>query len=210
MFNLRKIRFYSILKGEELDEAAEEENPNERRWQPREIPPVVYNERLPPEFFDFVVIDECHRSIYNLWKQVLDYFDSFQIGLTATPDNRTFGYFKKNVVSDYGFEEAVTDGVLFPYNVFIIVRATELVNDFTAWLQAHRDEITALQIFYNQPYRRRELTFSMIKEVLEKLKADKPALAPLRIWNAYEQIDASALSAQHSSPKNELIALPPG
>ncbi len=563
-------RLYSILKGEELDEAAEEENPNERRWQSKEPVPVVYNERLPPEFFDFVVIDECHRSIYNLWKQVLDYFDSFQIGLTATPDNRTFGYFNQNVVSEYGFEEAVTDGVLVPYNVFLIDtqisrgggvvwkgeyvdhrekltrkkrwdqidedveysakqlddavvnpnqirliirtfkehlpeifpgrydrdgrfeipktlifaksdshaddiinivreefaeenkfckkvtynaedpkgvlqnfrneyypriavtvdmiatgtdvkpleclffmrdvksrnyfeqmkgrgtrtillddlrkvtpsagyvkdhfvivdaigvtkslktdsrplekkpgvplkdllgavavgardedlftslanrltrlerqltdnekiqfaekangrtlkqtvkellnaynpdiiedlrqrsfeenknasrfeieeafsrshnalidkaaevftgdlnifienvrkaheqiidhispdnllnvgwdkdntnRASELVNDFTAWLQAHRDEITALQIFYNQPYRRRELTFSMIKEVLEKLKADKPALAPLRVWNAYEQIDASASSARQSSPKNELIAL---
>jgi len=120
-------RLYSILKGEELDEAAEEENPNERRWQPKEPVPVVYNERLPPEFFDFVVIDECHRSIYNLWKQVLDYFDSFQIGLTATPDNRTFGYFNQNVVSVYGFEEAVTDGVLVPYNVFISSQFQRLI-----------------------------------------------------------------------------------
>jgi type I restriction enzyme R subunit len=70
------------------------------------------------EFFDFIVIDECHQSIYNLWKQVLDYFDAFQIGLTATPDNRTFGYFEKNIVSDYGYKKAVEDGVLVPYNVF--------------------------------------------------------------------------------------------
>jgi type I restriction enzyme R subunit len=67
-----------------------------------------------------VVIDECHRSIYNLWKQVLDYFDIFQVGLTATPDNRTFGYFNQNLVSDYGYEKAVIDGVLVPYNVFTI------------------------------------------------------------------------------------------
>ncbi len=87
------------------------------------------------------------------------------------------------------------------------LRAAELVDDFTAWLESHRDEITALQIFYNQPYRRRELTFSMIKELLAKLKADKPEFAPLRVWHAYEQIDASTGSAQHSSPKNELIAL---
>jgi type I restriction enzyme R subunit len=66
------------------------------------------------------VIDECHRSIYNLWKQVLDYFDAFQIGLTATPDNRTFGYFNQNLVSDYGYEKAVIDGVLVPYNVFTV------------------------------------------------------------------------------------------
>jgi type I restriction enzyme R subunit len=58
-------RLYSILKGEELDEKAEEENPNERGWLPKEPLPVVYNEKIPIEFFDFIVIDECHRSIYN-------------------------------------------------------------------------------------------------------------------------------------------------
>ncbi len=112
-------RMYAILKGTEMDEGAEEQNPNER-FQPKEPLPVVYNEKVPVEFFDFIVIDECHRSIYNLWKQVLDYFDVFQVGLTATPDNRTFGYFNKNIVSDYGYEKAVTDGVLVPYNVFTI------------------------------------------------------------------------------------------
>lgn len=116
-------RLYSILKGQELEETAEEENPNERNFAPKEPMGVVYNEKLPVEFFDFVVIDECHRSIYNLWKQVLEYFDAFQIGLTATPDNRTFGYFNQNVVSEYGYEEAVVDGVLVPYNVFLIETA---------------------------------------------------------------------------------------
>src|SRR5690606_10881496 len=111
-------RMYSILKGTELDESAEEANPNE--YQQREPAPVTYTEKVPIEFFDFIVIDECHRSIYNLWKQVLDYFDVFQIGLTATPDNRTFGYFNQNLVSDYGYEKAVIDGVLVPYNVFTI------------------------------------------------------------------------------------------
>lgn len=112
-------RMYSILKGTDMDESAEEENPNER-FAPKEPMPVVYNSTIPIEFFDFIVIDECHRSIYNLWKQVLDYFDAFQIGLTATPDNRTFGYFNQNLVSDYGYEKAVIDGVLVPYNVFTI------------------------------------------------------------------------------------------
>lgn len=111
-------RMYSILKGTELDESAEEINPNE--YKQKEPAPIAYNEKVPPEFFDFVVIDECHRSIYNLWKQVLDYFDVFQVGLTATPDNRTFGYFNQNLVSDYGYEKAVVDGVLVPYNVFTI------------------------------------------------------------------------------------------
>ena len=113
-------RMYSILKETELDESAEEENPNETKYEAKEPIPVGYNEKVPIEFFDFVVIDECHRSIYNLWKQVLDYFDVFQVGLTATPDNRTFGYFNQNLVCDYGYEKAVIDGVLVPYNVFTI------------------------------------------------------------------------------------------
>jgi type I restriction enzyme R subunit len=114
-------RLYSILKGEELDDRAEEDNPNESGSpRPREPMPVVYNPRVPIEFFDFIVIDECHRSIYNVWRQVLDYFDAFLIGLTATPDARTFGFFNQNVVSEYSHEEAVTDGVNVTYDVYTI------------------------------------------------------------------------------------------
>jgi len=113
-------RLYSILKGTELEESAEEENPNERKYQPKEIPPVEYDPKMPIEFFDFIVIDECHRSIYNLWKQVLEYYDAFEIGLTATPDNRTIGYFDQNLVSEYSNEMAVADGVNVGYDVFII------------------------------------------------------------------------------------------
>jgi len=113
-------RLYSILKGEELDESAEEVNPGEVSWTKREPVPVVYNAKLPIDFFDFIVIDECHRSIYNLWKQVLEYFDAFLIGLTATPDNRTFGFFNQNIVSEYTHEEAVADNVNVGYNVYLI------------------------------------------------------------------------------------------
>jgi len=113
-------RLYAILKEKELDEKAEETNPNETKWEKREPVPVGYNAKLPPEFFDFVVIDECHRSIYNLWKQVLDYFDAFLIGLTATPDNRTFGFFNQNIVSEYTHEQAVSDGVNVGSDVYLI------------------------------------------------------------------------------------------
>jgi type I restriction enzyme R subunit len=113
-------RLYSILKSEELDASLEEENPAEGRWQPREPVPVVYNSRVPIEFFDFIVIDECHRSIYNIWKQVLDYFDAFLIGLTATPDIRTFGFFDENIVSEYSHEHAIADGVNVGYDEYII------------------------------------------------------------------------------------------
>jgi type I restriction enzyme R subunit len=111
---------YSILKGSELDETAEEVNPNEWNYQAKEIPPIEYDPKMPIEFFDFIVIDECHRSIYNLWKQVLEYYDAFEIGLTATPDKRTIGYFDQNLVSEYSHEMAVADGVNVGYDVFII------------------------------------------------------------------------------------------
>lgn len=112
-------RLYSLLQGKELDEAAEEINPAELA-QPKAPAPVAYNEKIPPEFFDFIFIDECHRSIYNLWQQVLDYFDATLIGLTATPDNRTYGFFKKNVVSDYSHEKAVADGVNVGNEIYLI------------------------------------------------------------------------------------------
>ncbi|MFT6072964.1 MAG: type I restriction enzyme R subunit [Dasania sp.] len=113
-------RMYSILKGEELDDSIDQLNPAEQLTKPKHALPVVYNEKITPEFFDFIIIDECHRSIYNSWRQVLEYFDSYLIGLTATPDNRTYGFFRKNIVSEYNHEKAVADGVNVGNEIFII------------------------------------------------------------------------------------------
>jgi type I restriction enzyme R subunit len=113
-------RMYSILKGEELDESAEQESPFEIQWQNQNPKDVRYNKQYPIEFFDVIIVDECHRSIYNLWRQVLEYFDAFLIGLTATPDSRTFAFFNENVVSEYTHEDAVADGVNVPYDVYTI------------------------------------------------------------------------------------------
>ena len=114
-------RMYSILKGEELDEGAEEvpfeEYVTAESKAPKE---VVYNEKYPPEFFDCIIVDECHRSIYNVWSQVLTYFDAFIIGLTATPDKRTFAFFDENVVSEYTREQAIVDGVNVGEDIFLI------------------------------------------------------------------------------------------
>ncbi len=142
-------RMYAILKGEELEEGAEDNNPNENSWIKQQLTkkqaiPVEYSEKVPLEMFDFVVIDECHRSIYNLWKQVLDYFDAFLVGLTATPDKRTFGFFDKNVVSEYTYEESVTDGVNVPYDVYNIeTRISEQGDTIEAgWFVDRRDKLT--------------------------------------------------------------------
>ena len=133
-------RLYSILKDTPLDDAAEEINPAELA-QPKAPMPVVYNEKVPPEFFDFIFIDECHRSIYNLWQQVLDYFDASLIGLTATPDNRTYGFFRKNVVSDYSHEKAVADGVNVGNEIYLIeTQITQAGAQLTAQQQVERRE----------------------------------------------------------------------
>ena len=114
-------RMYSILKGDELDESAEETSFNEFVTADSKAPKeVVYNGKYPPEFFDCIIVDECHRSIYNVWNQVLEYFDSFIIGLTATPDKRTFAFFNENVVSEYPREQAIIDGVNVGEDIFLI------------------------------------------------------------------------------------------
>ncbi|MEJ5261371.1 MAG: DEAD/DEAH box helicase family protein [Ignavibacterium sp.] len=112
-------RMYSILKGKELDESLEDESPYESKTIDKPVE-VVYNPAIPIETFDFIIIDECHRSIYNLWKQVLDYFDAFMIGLTATPDKRTFAFFHENVVSEYTLKQSIADKVNVGYDVYTI------------------------------------------------------------------------------------------
>ena len=117
-------RMYSILRGEELDESAEETSFNEYATADSKPPrEVVYNAKYPPEFFDCIIVDECHRSIYNVWKQVLEYFDAFVVGLTATPDKRTFAFFDENVVSEYPREQAIVDGVNVGEDVFLVETA---------------------------------------------------------------------------------------
>ncbi|UUE34913.1 DEAD/DEAH box helicase family protein [Pectobacterium aroidearum] len=113
-------RMYSILSGEPIDESAEDVSLNEVQQTSRQEKLVRYNPLVPIETFDFIIIDECHRSIYNLWKQVLDYFDASLVGLTATPDKRTFGFFNENIVAEYTYEQSVADGVNVGYDVYEI------------------------------------------------------------------------------------------
>ncbi|GAA4358824.1 type I restriction-modification enzyme R subunit C-terminal domain-containing protein [Hymenobacter saemangeumensis] len=118
-------RLYSMLRGEAEFDAGNEERSGfelngEAPQRPRE---VAYNPALPPEAYDFVVIDECHRSIYNVWQQVLEYFDAHLIGLTATPAKQTFGFFNQNLVMEYSHERAVVDGVNVGSDVYRIQTA---------------------------------------------------------------------------------------
>jgi type I restriction enzyme R subunit len=184
-------RLYSILRNKDMDEQAEELNPNEMVGSQEKAYDVVYNEKLPIEFFDYVIVDECHRSIYNLWKQVLDYFDAFLIGLTATPDKRTFGFFNKNIVSEYSHTQAVADGVNVGYDLFHIetkvtrqgakIEAKEYVDRRERltrklrWEQLDEDEV------YNAKDLDRDFVNpDQIRTVIRAFKENLPAIFPNR------------------------------
>ena len=120
-------RLYSMLCNESEFAEENEEKPLEEIVNEEAKPfAVSYNPKIPIETFDFIVTDECHRSIYNLWRQVLEYFDASLIGLTATPSKQTIGFFNQNLVTEYSHERAVADGVNVGYEVYRIrTKATE-------------------------------------------------------------------------------------
>lgn len=174
-------RMYSILSNEPIDESAEDVSLNEVQQTAAQQKLVRYNPAIPVEEFDFVIVDECHRSIYNLWKQVLDYFDAFLIGLTATPDKRTIGFFNENVVAQYSYEESVADGVNVGYDVYeieteITQRGAEL--KAKEWVD-HRDRQTRKKrwaeneediIYLGQELDRSVVNTSQIRQVILAMK----------------------------------------
>ena len=117
-------RLYSILRGQSDDEFdADAEERSTFEIEPEkvdEVLPIGYRPEIPIETFDFGFIDECHRSIYGRWGQVLDYFDMSLVGLTATAEHTTRIYFDQNVVTEYRHEQAVVDGVNVPYTTYRI------------------------------------------------------------------------------------------
>lgn len=210
-------RLYSVLKGRELDESNEETNPNEFQWQPREPQAVEYNPKLPIEFFDFVVIDECHRSIYNLWKQVLEYFDAFQIGLTATPDNRTYGYFNQNVVSEYSHDDAVLDGVNVGSSIFVI--ETEItkkgsklkMGEFVDYREKLSRKKRWQQLEEDVAYQANHLdksvvNFNQIRKVIRTFKENLPLIFPDRSdENGEFEIPKTLIFAKTDSHADDII-----
>ena len=115
-------RLYSMLCGNEALSPDDEEGSQFDSGAPLMTAPVPvsYNPNIPVETFDFIFSDECHRSIYNLWRQVLEYFDAYIVGLTATPSKQTFGFFNQNLVMEYNHEQAVADGVNVDFDVYRI------------------------------------------------------------------------------------------
>jgi type I restriction enzyme R subunit len=165
-------RLYAMLRGEELPEDAEEASAfetwsNAQSGNDGTLSPVAYNPAIPIESFDLIVTDECHRSIYGLWRQVLEYFDAHLIGLTATPSAHTLGFFFNNLVAEYPYEQSVVDGVNVGFEVFRIkTRVTEegglISADFHVPVRDRRTRaVRYRQLDAEMPYTRQDLDSSV-------------------------------------------------
>ena len=209
-------RLYSMLSGEaEFDPANEEAS----LWEtggaldgqsPKD---VRYNPRIPIEYYDFIITDECHRSIYNLWRQVLEYFDAYLIGLTATPGQQTFGFFKQNLVMEYSRQRAVADGVNVDGEVFRIrTRITDEGSTIEkGWFVGKRDKRTRRQrweqldedfSYDSDELDRRVTTPSQIRTVLNAYQDSLPELFPAR-----NEVPKTLIFAKDDNHAEEIVRI---
>jgi type I restriction enzyme R subunit len=205
-------RMYSILSNEPIDESAEDVSLNEVQQTPKQQKFVRYNPDIPIEEFDFIIVDECHRSIYNLWKQVLDYFDAFLIGLTATPDKRTIGFFSENVVAQYSYEDSVADGVNVGYDVYEIeTEITKVGAELKAkeWVD-HRDRQTRKKrwaeneedlIYTGRELDRSVVNVSQIRQVIQAMKT----AVETKIFPARKETPKTLIFAKTDSHADDII-----
>lgn len=209
-------RLYSMLLGEEEFDAANEEG---SLWeadgvvtygQERE---VRYNPRIPIEYYDFIITDECHRSIYNLWRQVLLYFDAFLVGLTATPSAQTFGFFNSNIVMEYSRPRAVADGVNVDGEVYRI--RTRITSEGETiekgWWVGHRDKRTRRQRWeqleedftYNpEDLDRNVVAPSQIRTILTAYRDSLPELFPGR-----NEVPKTLIFAKDDAHAEEIVRI---
>lgn len=174
-------RLYSILRGESaFDSTNEEYSAFEAQDIPQETKEVAYNPQIGIDTFDFIVIDECHRSIYGLWRQVLEYFDAFLIGLSATPSKHTLGFFAQNIVAQYDLEQSILDKVNVGYEIF---RIKTQISEQGSIIEANAE--------FQVPFRdkdTRKISYESLEEDLEYSKADldRSVLAPSQIRTILE------------------------
>lgn len=206
-------RLYSMLKGEELDPELEEPSlfelfPTEEK--PRE---VSYNPLIPIETFDFIITDECHRSIYHLWRQVLEYFDAFIIGLTATPSKQTLGFFNQNLVTEYSHERAIADGVNVGYEVYRIkTEITEKGGKVEAGYYVDKRDRLTRKVRWEEldeplEYSATELDRSVvapdqIRTIIRTFKENLPEIFPGR-----QEVPKTLIFAKDDSHAEDIVAI---
>lgn len=209
-------RLYSMLSGEpEFDPANEETSLWELDGTLLNQPAkeVQYNPRMPIEYYDFIITDECHRSIYNLWRQVLEYFDAHLIGLTATPSKQTLGFFNQNLVMEYTRQRAVADGVNVDGSVYRIrTNITEHGSTIDkGWWVGKRDKRTRRerweQLDEDFEYEGSELdrnvtTRSQIRTILGAYKDSLPELFPSR-----NEVPKTLIFAKDDNHAEEIVRI---
>ena len=212
-------RVYSILKGDEMDDDLDEQSGFD--MAPEQPVTVAYNPAVPIESYDVVIVDECHRSIYGVWRQVLEYFDAFLIGLTATPGKQTFGFFDQNLVMEYGHEQAVADRVNVDFDVFRIrTEVSEGGGTVEAGLVTEfRDRETRAQRFdridEDLDYGAKDLnakvvTPDQIRTVIRTLRDSMPAMFPdreVRPDGRLKHIPKTLIFAKDDSHADDIVQI---
>ena len=212
-------RLYSLLRGEALEDDLDEQSGFE--LAPERPAEVAYNPAVPIESYDVIVIDECHRSIYGVWRQVLEYFDAFLVGLTATPGIQTAAFFEQNVVTDYGHAEAVADRVNVDFDVFRI--RTEITEGGATvpagFVTEFRDRLTRSQridrvdedVDYDATeLDRRVVTPDQIRTIVATLRNSLPEMFPDRERRAdsrLEHIPKTLIFAKDDSHADDIVQI---
>lgn len=212
-------RIYSILRGEPIDDDIDEHSAYD--LSPDRPVEVAYNPAVPIESYDVIIIDECHRSIYGVWRQVLEYFDAFLIGLTATPGKQTFGFFEQNLVMEYGHEQAVADRVNVDFDVFRIrTEISESGSTVEAGMVTEfRDRETRAQRFdqidEDLDYTAKDLNAGVvardqIRTIVRTVRDSMPTMFPDRIVRSdgrLEHIPKTLIFAKDDSHADDIVQI---
>lgn len=164
-------RLFSFLKGDTI-----EDNEDDDENEPTEEVTLPPNPNLPHDYFDMIIIDECHRSIYGNWRKVLEYFDTARlVGLTATPIPETMAFFNNNRIVNYTLEKSIVDGVNVDCRVYRI--KTQVTETGGAILEGEKfkeetrytGEVKTVSSKETKTYTNKELNRSIINPAQIKL-----------------------------------------
>lgn len=119
-------KLFAVLTGMTLpsdddEDAEDEKNTEDEEKEDAKVIQLGDNLKLPPDYFQLIIVDECHRSIYGKWRAVLDYFsEAHVLGLTATPTPEAYAFFNNNIIEEYTYDDSVVDGVNVPHRIYRI------------------------------------------------------------------------------------------
>ena len=119
-------KLFAVLTGQAIQDGNEDEEDelakkNEEK-ESKEVVELCNDLKLPPDYFQLIIVYECHRSIYGKWKKVLDYFSGATVlGLTATPTPEAYAFFNNNIIENYKYEDSIVDGVNVPSRIYRII-----------------------------------------------------------------------------------------